>query len=265
MRVERDVEQQVGLDDLEPLVHERGRVDRDKGSHGPGRMGERLLDGDVLQCGAVPPTEGPAAGRQHQPTDLGRRARAESLGEGRVLGVDRHDLSGSRERLDERPADDQRLLVGQRQGPAGPEGRERGTQPGRAREAVEHHVAVPAGELGAGIGTGEDARKRRRTSRVAAPLRLREQRELEVAGRRGLLDGHGLHAEVKGLAHEQLDIRTAGGQGHDGEPLGVASRHVEGLGADGAGAAQHHDPTGVGHLSPRDRAAGRRPDRSPRG
>ena len=42
-----DVEEQVRLDDLEPLVHERGGVRRDDEPHVPRRMGERLGRGDL--------------------------------------------------------------------------------------------------------------------------------------------------------------------------------------------------------------------------
>ena len=48
----------------------------------------------------------------------------------RVLAVDGHDLAGRRERLDERAADDERLLVGERQGGAGAQ---RGEGRARAR------------------------------------------------------------------------------------------------------------------------------------
>ena len=53
LRVDDDVdplvrhpEQMVGLDQLEALVHQRRRVDRDLAAHLPGRMRERLLAGD---------------------------------------------------------------------------------------------------------------------------------------------------------------------------------------------------------------------------
>ena len=84
---------------------------------------------------------------------------------------------------------------------------------------------------------------------VAKPraLRLGEQRQLEVGRGGGLLDGDDLHPEVQGLPHQQVHVRPSGGQADDGEPVGIARRHVERLGADGTGAAQHHDPTRVGH------------------
>ena len=41
-----EAEEVVRLDQLETLVRERGRVDRDFRAHGPGRMSESLLHGD---------------------------------------------------------------------------------------------------------------------------------------------------------------------------------------------------------------------------
>ena len=41
-----DPEQLVGLDDLEPLVHQRAGVDRDLRTHRPRRMGQSLVDRD---------------------------------------------------------------------------------------------------------------------------------------------------------------------------------------------------------------------------
>ena len=43
MRSNADAEQQVRLDQLQALVHQRGGVDGDDRAHVPGRVGERLL------------------------------------------------------------------------------------------------------------------------------------------------------------------------------------------------------------------------------
>ena len=48
--VVRDAEQPVRLDQLEPLVRERGRVHGDLAAHRPGRMRERVGDRDVLRA-----------------------------------------------------------------------------------------------------------------------------------------------------------------------------------------------------------------------
>ena len=76
------------------------------------------------------------------------RAAAQRLRDGRVLGVDRHDLVGSLPRGVHQPAaDDERLLVGEREGAARPQRGERRPQPDRACDAVEHDVGTAAGQL----------------------------------------------------------------------------------------------------------------------
>ena len=85
-------EQVVGLDQLEALVHQRRRVDRDLAAHVPGRMRERLLRRRRSSRSAAAPAERAAGGGQDQPLDASRAARArEELEERRVLGVDRDD------------------------------------------------------------------------------------------------------------------------------------------------------------------------------
>ena len=92
--LEGDAEEQVRLDHLEPLVDQGRGVDRDDRSHRPGRVGERLLGGDVGSSLGVPAAERAAAGGEHQPADLVGAAAAQALGQRAVLGVDRDDLAG---------------------------------------------------------------------------------------------------------------------------------------------------------------------------
>ena len=110
-----DAEQLVGLDHLEPLVHERARVDRDLGSHRPRRVGERLGDRDVRQLVGGAAAERPAAGRDDDPRHLADGARSQALVDRAVLAVDGDQL-GARcrpQRLDHRTGGDQALLVGE--------------------------------------------------------------------------------------------------------------------------------------------------------
>ena len=120
---------QVRLDDLEPLVHERRRVGGDDEPHVPGRMRERLLGRDIRQLIAGAPAERTAGCREHQPAHLAVLARAQRLRDRRVLGVDGDDLPGPRRRCHQLAADDERLLVGEREGGSGLEHRQ-----GRARD-----------------------------------------------------------------------------------------------------------------------------------
>src|SRR5579859_2737032 len=116
---ERHAEQQVRLDQLQALVDQGGAVHRDDRAHLPGGMGERLLRGHIGQLGPAAAAERPAAGGQHQaPYFLGPAA-AQALRDRRVLGVDRDDLPRLGPLGHQRPADDQRLLVRQRERAAG--------------------------------------------------------------------------------------------------------------------------------------------------
>ena len=109
--------------------------------------------------------ERPAAGGEHQPPHLGGPPAAQALGQRAVLGVDRHDLVGRcTAACTQRAAGDERLLVGQGQRAAGLERGQRRRQADRAGHAVEDDVARPGGELGGGVGPGQDlghARSRR--------------------------------------------------------------------------------------------------------
>ena len=71
-----DVEQQVRLDQLEALVDQGRRVDRDDRPHVPGRVRERLLDRDVVELVGGRPRNGPplAVSTSRRPRRGRRRA-----------------------------------------------------------------------------------------------------------------------------------------------------------------------------------------------
>ena len=93
---------------------------------------------------AAAPAERAAGRGEHEAAYLLGGAGAQALRDGAVLGVDRHDLARPGALLDQRAADDQRLLVGQGERGAGVEGGEGGAQADGAGDAVEHDVARPA-------------------------------------------------------------------------------------------------------------------------
>ena len=188
--VVRRAEQVVGLDDLEALVHQRRRVDGDLAAHRPRRVLERLLDGDVLELGARAPAERAARRGEHELVDRARRLAGEQLVQRGVLGVDGDDLraGGLGERHDELAADDERLLVGQREVDALPQRRDRRAEPRGADQRVEdevgarlehepheplgpaQHLAVGPrlGGLRGGVRVGQRDPRRRRTRRACA-------------------------------------------------------------------------------------------------
>src|SRR5690349_7156502 len=104
----RDVEEQVRLDDLETLVDQGRGVDGDHRPHRPGRVGQRVLRGHVVEVVGPATAEGPTAGGLHQPAHLGATTAAQALRECAVLAVDGHDLPVTGEPGDHVTADDQR-------------------------------------------------------------------------------------------------------------------------------------------------------------
>ncbi|CVN77104.1 Uncharacterised protein [Streptococcus pneumoniae] len=235
--VQGHVEQQVGLDHLEGLVHEGGGVGGDDAAHVPRGVCEGLGGRDGVQGGAVQAAERPARGREHEAADLVRRAPAQRLRERGVLGVHRHELARAGGRLHEGPADDERLLVGQGQAVAGVQRGEGGPQADRARDPVEHGVgAGPHGDLLGGARTGEQHGSGGRAPETGGGVG--EGGPQLLLPRRG--GAHRLDLEAHGLLGQQGRVRPA--RERDGpEPGGVLGDHVEALGADRARGADQGD------------------------
>lgn len=181
------------------------------------------------------PPEGSARGGHDQLAHIGARAGRQCLEERRVLGVDRDDLAGLGQRLHQRAADDERFLVGEREGAARFQGGEGGGEADGTGDAVENGVAVGGGELGGGVRAGQDLGKGL-TGCVLGRERL-PQRRYDVLAR----DRDRAYAQPMGLLREQSDPAAGGGQRGDPEPVGVAQHEVDGLGADRAGGAEDHD------------------------
>ena len=185
----------------------------------------------------VRPRNGPPEAVTTSLRTSARLAAGQRLEERGVLGVDGDDLAGRGEGLDQRAADDQRLLVGQGQHPARLQrGQGRGEADG-AGDAVEHGVAGGGGQLGGRVGPGQDLGQR--LARAVAAASAVAQGGHRVLAR----DGDGGHPQPVRLLGEQLD--PAAGRGERGHPeaVGVAQHDVDGLGADRSGRAEDHDVT----------------------
>jgi hypothetical protein len=223
----RHAEQEVGLDHLEPLVHQRGGVDRDLGAHRPGGMGERLLGRDGGQVGGGEAAKRAARGGDHQRLDGLRRGVAEALPERRMLAVDRHDraVRSLRRGRHQRPAGDQALLVRQGQVGAGLERRQGRSEPGRTDDRVQHRV-------GAGVA--------HQLHHAGLALQHRSAEDRAGAGRGGRVDQRDPIHAVGGRRRDQrlgvgVRCERAGGQ------LGVVAHDLERLDADRAGRAENGD------------------------
>ena len=173
--VVRRAEQVVGLDHLEALVHQRRRVDRDLAAHRPRRVLERLLDRHGVQLRARAAAERAAGGGEHEPSIVPtRRLAGDQLVQRGVLGVDRDDLRAGRlgERHDQLAADDERLLVGEREVDPLGQRHDRRAEPGRADDRVQHEVGVRArDELDQALGPARAPRRRSTPRPRARPRR----------------------------------------------------------------------------------------------
>ena len=234
--VERDVEQQVRLDDLEPLVDEGGRVGRDHPPHREVRVRQCLLRGDLAQRLTAAATEGSTARSHDQSPHLLGAATAKALRDRRVLRVHRDDLVRLRRCLDQRSADDERLLVGQRQRGPLSERRQRRAQPDGAGDPVEDDVgAAPSGRH----------RSVRPDHDLGPVCRAAGSRGIPTDRLSDLLvgavrDRDEIHLEGDGLLGHEVEV-GAGRQGDHTEAVQVACDDVQGLGADGAGGAEDGD------------------------
>ncbi len=152
-----DAEQVVGLDQLQALVHQGGRVDRDPAPHLPGGVREGLGRGDAIEV--VTTAERPAGGGQHEPLHRRGALGPQELEQRRVLGVHRQDPGLRRlgKRGDELAADHQALLVGEREVDPLRERDDRRPEPGDADDRVQDEVGLGRGDqLAHALGAGED-------------------------------------------------------------------------------------------------------------
>ena len=176
MRVVGDAEQVVGLDHLQALVHQRGRVDRDLGAHRPGGMGAApapAVTSASRSCDQ--PRNGPPdAVSTSASSDVGRqRPRGTAAAPSARCRPAAADGRCARTRGGHQlAAGDQALLVGEGQVAAGVERRHRGLEPGGAHDRVQHDV---------GVGARAPARPRR----PARPAPGRRSPSARVRRRRG--------------------------------------------------------------------------------
>ena len=141
-RVVAEAEQKVGLDQLESLVRQRGRVDRDLRAHVPGRVRERLVGRHVAELVTGAAAERAAGGGQHERVNRFGRAPLEALVGGRMLAVHGQQTAAAappslRRQLSRRH---QALLVREREVDTSLERPEGRRQPGETDHRVQDDV-----------------------------------------------------------------------------------------------------------------------------
>jgi hypothetical protein len=230
--LEGDAEQPVGLQDLEPLVHEGGRVDRDLRPHPPRRVAERLLDRHGLERRTGRPAEGTTRRGQHEAADLAGRRPGKTLEERAVLGVDREQAHAvlARGARHERARHHQRLLVGERDGTPGPDRGERGHEARGPHQRRDDDVR------------GDVTRDGRQA--LGPPVELRPGRR-QLPGQ--AIDGgpieerHGRRPMGADLPGDQGDVGPARGEAADAELVREGGDELEGPTTDRAGRSEHGD------------------------
>ncbi|RIH86312.1 hypothetical protein Mterra_01457 [Calidithermus terrae] len=216
--LQRQAEELHGLEHLEALVEQRRGVDGHLGPHLPARVAQGHLGGDVAQVGGLV-QEGAAGGGEDELGHAGKGLAGQALEEGGVLGVHREDFRPAPLGLgpQQRPGRHHALLIGQRHAPPGPHRRPHPGEPREAGDSPYHHVGGVGGDLldGGELEPGE----------AAAQL-----------GVQRLVGGHGLGLELFDLGREGLEVAPCRQPHHAVAP---PAADLEGLGADGAGGAQH--------------------------
>ena len=143
IRVVADAEQVVGLDHLEALVHQGRRVDRDPARPSP-RSGARAPRPGSPRRGRSRPRNGPPEAVSISRSTVAGALGAQELEQRRVLGVDRQDPGLGRlgQRRDQLAADDEALLVGEREVDPLGERDDRRPEPGDADDRVQDEVGL---------------------------------------------------------------------------------------------------------------------------
>ena len=229
-----EAEEPAGLDHFEGLVHERGGVDGDLGTHAPGGMGQGLLGGDVRKFFGRTAVEGSAAGGEGDVVDFGAAAGAEGLEDGGVLAVDGDDFGvvAASQVHNQVAGHDQGFLVGQGEAFAALDGGQSGGEAGGADHGGEDDVGL--GQLGQAAAV------------VDEDFGADEVMELlaEAEGGAVVWDAGVARVKAVGLFGEEID-GLAGGNGQDAKVLAEGGDHFEGGAADGTRRTENDD---IGHL-----------------
>ena len=114
------IEQPVGLDDFEALIHHGRGVNGDAVAHAPVGMMEGLLRGDIGELGERRFTERATGGGEDEATNFGVRTSAQALVNGVMFGIDGEELPSRFRRCGHHQfaGSNQDFFVGKSNGPA---------------------------------------------------------------------------------------------------------------------------------------------------
>ena len=233
------VEQPVRLDDLEALVHQRGRIDGDLAAHLPRRMTQRLLGRHPLERRGGEVAKRSARRGENQPPDLARAAvRADTdawrCARCRPEESPRRAARGLRH---QRAGHDQHFLVGERDRLAGVDRGEHGFEAGGPGRRADDDVDVGMrgnGDQAFGATVIDDARhpaphaarSRSTASLVATPRRRADTAAPARRGRAALSPAASATTESRSGCASHNRQRTAPDRAGRAENGQIASRDV---------------------------------------
>ncbi|RIH83643.1 hypothetical protein Mrose_02941 [Calidithermus roseus] len=217
------LEELEGLEHLQTLVEQRRGIDGDLGPHLPAGVLEGHLGGDASQVGGFA-QEGPARGGEDEFGHAGQGFAHQALVERGVLGVHGQDFGPALPGLgpQQRPRCHHALLVGQRHAPPGPHCRPHARQTRQAGDGGHYHVGR----------VNRDLLDRSDLELGKTPAQL---------GVQHLVGGYDFWLELLDLGEEGLEVTPCHEPHH---PVAPPAAHVQGLGANGPGGAQHNHTLG---------------------
>ena len=251
--VVRHSEQMMRLDNLQTLVHERGRIDGDLRPHVPCGMRQRLLHRDICKFFARFAAERATGRRNPQATYLCGVFAQQALVDGAMLGVDGKQRLVRTQGHQQVTAHDQRLLVRQCQLTAGLQRGIAGAQTGGTHQRVDHQIRpVREAQPLHRRGTERDFHRNRVAVLVAdggdAGAHLFARRCIQaVVPHRSVarLAGTNLPAEhIDAVAHSKR---------HDVQAIGMTAHHIQSLAPDRSTRTQHDDASSCSPPFPQER------------
>ena len=245
----RHVEQPASLDHLKAFIHQGCRIDSDALAHLPGRMVERLLDGDLGELAGGSVQKRATRSGQPNPLHFVAATAAHSLVNRIVFAVDgqqRLALSAGLGR-DQVAGGDQTFLVGQADRLAGLDRFVSGLESGDTDDGADHKIGV-------GMSRDPDRSSRPVHHFDRASQSSLVQFVLNLAGGVGGRHRQDLRTPAPRLLEGELDV-VARCHGDHGEPVGKALDNVERALADGTRGAEDgdslHEVISVSQLSSR--------------
>ena len=228
--VRGQAEQIRGLDDLQPLVHHCGAVDRNLGAHVPGRVRHRLFRCRLRHGRQICFAERTARGREDEFFDRSLGLGIQHLIDRVMLGIHRQQRRAASPHTihHQRTGRHQAFLVGERHHGAAFRGRQGRFKPTGADDRRHHPFRRPRGGIDHRVGPGRDL--------DSGPGQRLLQRSIAVP----IGDDRQPRLQTSRLIGEPFDVAVCR-QRLDLEAIAIALDQIDGVGADRTGGTENCD------------------------